>query len=160
MDLDQYVLEWEVVGDAGTKRVFETLLDVHGPRLSHAFVDAITDEPDLPATAARAKEELEKMGAHQRLGDRPRSRWGLVRALRGDPNMAVELDLQDADDLRILRDFGLFSIHMVAYLEDDDVPEIMSSDTGTAFTFFADEELIEQLVRVAKIPRAACVRIT
>ncbi len=65
MDLGLYSLDWETVGDAGTRRALDLLLELHAGSLGRGFVDAVTKESPLPERAAGALEELRRLAEAQ-----------------------------------------------------------------------------------------------
>ena len=158
MELGLYSLDWTTVGDAGAARVLDALLEVHEASLGAAFVDALTAESALPPEAAAALEELLLRTG----GQLPRkSSFGrrLLPDLSEDPLLAVPLDLGRATDLKLFRDFALFSSAAIVFLRDDDEPEIEIYDGGQAFTFFADDRILEAIVTNAEVPADALHRV-
>jgi hypothetical protein len=161
VDLGLYALEWEAVGDVGTSRALDFLLEVHGDSLGRAFVDAMTNESEVTADAGAALEELLRRAetqAAQRL-PRPALIHRLLPDLADDPRLAVELDLGDDADLKTFRDFALYSTGAVVFLRDDDEPEIEIYDSGKTFTFFGDDALVGELSGAAGIAPEAIHRV-
>jgi hypothetical protein len=161
VDLALYSLSWLEAGDAGAGRALDVLLGLHAASLDRGFVDAVTDETALPAEAAAALDELTRRAHAQAALRLPkRSLVGrLLPDLARDPLLAVELDLGNEADLRLFRDFALFSTGAVVFLRDDDEPEIEIYDAGQSLTFFADQTVLEALVTTGGIPPDALERV-
>lgn len=161
VELGLYSLDWTTVGDAGAARVLDALLEVHQASLGPAFVDAVTAESVLPPEAAVALDELLQLAGMQATERLPKASFGrrLLPDLAEDPLLAVRLDLGRDADLKLFRDFGLFSSAAIVFLRDDDEPEIEIYDGGQAFTFFADEAILEAVVTSAAVPADAINRV-
>lgn len=161
MDLGLYALDWETVGDAGTARVLDHLLEVHEAALGRAFVDAMSNESPLPDAAAAALEELLRLADAQAAVRLPKPAFArrLLPSLADDPLLAVELDLGTDAHLKTFRDFALFSTASVVFLRDDDEPEIEIYDSGKSFTFFADEPMLAGLADKAGVTRDGIYRV-
>ena len=106
------------------QQVFETVLGLHAPRLSHAAVgvnSASLAPEELPAGASQAAVELRRLGAtaSRRNGSRYR------RALTAS---TAQLDLQDPDQLDLLRRFGPFSTDLRIWVEDDPLPVVQATE--------------------------------
>jgi hypothetical protein len=91
-----------------TKWVFDTVLGLHAPRLSHAAVgvnSASLPPEELPASVSQAAVTLRQLTATaaRRNGSRYR------RALAAS---TAHLDLQDPDQRDLLRRFGPFSTNL------------------------------------------------
>ena len=160
MDLGLYSLDWETVGDAGTRRALDLLLELHAGSLGRGFVDAVSNESPLPKGAAAALEELLQL-ADAQARQRPPNRSFTRRLLpdpSDDPLLAVELDLGRDDHLDLFRRFAPFSTGAVVFLRDDDQPEIELYDSAKSFTFFADQTILEELATKAAIPPDALHR--
>lgn len=144
---------WEVLA-----KLFEALLGLQRSRLTGAFVDAVSDNKDLPVEAKRARDRLVQFGS-ERESERRRNSKGLGRLRRGDPQMRIELDLRDAEHFELLRTYGLYSIHAEVFVEGFTSPAITAHDSGWSFTFLADAGLVEQAVKDAGIAREIVKRI-
>lgn len=160
MDLGLYSLDWTTVGDAGTRRALDVLIDIHRDALGTAFVDATTDEYPLPPAATAAFEELLALAGAQAAERLPRTSLfsRLFPDVGDDPRVAVRLDLANGAYLDLFRNAALFSTGAVVFLRDDDEPEIEIYDSGKSFTFFADTLLLDRL-STAGVPREAVHRI-
>jgi uncharacterized membrane protein len=103
-------------------RLFDLVLGLHQPVLSHAAVGAggPPDPEGLPADARRAAGELERLAATARAGA-----W-YRRALRGT---AASLDLRDPGQLDLLRRYGPYSTDTRVWVEGDPEPVIESTET-------------------------------
>jgi uncharacterized membrane protein len=104
--------------------VFDTVLGLHAPRLSHAAVgvnSASLSPEDLPADASKAAVELRRLAAtaSRRNGSRYR------RALTAS---TAHLDLQDPDQLDLLRRYGQFSTDLRIWVENDPLPVVQASE--------------------------------
>jgi hypothetical protein len=93
------------IGQEAALALFDRVLALHGPRLSHATVVVETGDwlgrESLPADARRAAVELQRLGATKRSG----GSW-YRRALSAG---SVRLDLREERQLDLLRRFGPFS---------------------------------------------------
>jgi hypothetical protein len=105
--------------------VFDAVLGLHGPRLSHAAVrvDSGSRPPeDLPADASQAALKLRQLAA---TASRPNDRW-YRRALAAG---IAHLDLQDSGQLDLLRRYGPFSIDLRTWVEGDPLPVVQAAET-------------------------------
>lgn len=161
MDLGLYSIEWEAAGDAGTSRALDFLLAAHEGSLGRGFVDAVTEERELPIAAATALDELKQLSDAQAAERLPKPSFvrRLFPDLADDPRLAVELDLSNDAHLGLFRAFALYSTGAVIFLRDDEQPEIEIYDSGKSFTFFADAALLEELMATAGIPADAVHRV-
>jgi hypothetical protein len=106
------------------QQVFDTVLGLHAPRLSHAAVgvnSASRSPEELPAGASKAAVELRRLAAtaSRRNGSRYR------RALTAS---TAHLDLQDSDQLDLLRRFGPFSTDLRIWVEDNPLPVVQATE--------------------------------
>lgn len=104
--------------------LFERVLDLHGPRLSHATVGVALGDwlgrAELPADARQAATELERIaGADRRSGPWYR---------RSLPSGMTRLDLRDADQLRLLRRYGPYSADTKVWVEGDPDPAVETAE--------------------------------
>jgi uncharacterized membrane protein len=104
--------------------VFDTVLGLHAPRLSHAAVgvnSASLPPEELPATVSQAAITLRQLAATaaRRNGSRYR------RALAAS---TAHLDLQDPEQLNLLRRYGPFSANLRIWVEDDPLPVIQATE--------------------------------
>jgi hypothetical protein len=105
--------------------VFETVLDQHAPRLSHAAVgvDSASLSPEeLPAGASQAAVTLGRLAATASRGNGSRYQRALAAG-------SAHLDLQDPDQLDLLRRYGPFSTDLRVWVEDDPVPVVQATET-------------------------------
>jgi hypothetical protein len=104
--------------------VLDTVLGPHAPRLSHAAVgvnSASLAQEDLPAGAREAALTLRQLAAtaSRRNGSRYR------RALTAS---TAYLDLQDPNQLDLLRRYGPFSTDLRIWVEDDPMPVVQATE--------------------------------
>ena len=105
--------------------VFDTVLGLHAPRLSHAAVEvnsASLPPEELPAGVSQAAVTLRQLAATaaRRNGSRYR------RALAAS---TAHLDLQDPDQLGLLRRYGPFSTDLRVWVGDDPLPVVQATET-------------------------------
>jgi uncharacterized membrane protein len=106
------------------EQVFDTVLGLHAPRLSHAAVgvNSTSLPPDeLPAGASQAAVTLRQLAATARRRNGSRYRRALAALI-------AHLDLQDPDQLDLLRRFGPFSTDLRSWVEDDPLPVIQATE--------------------------------
>ena len=104
--------------------MLDTVLGLHAPRLSHAAVgvnSASLAPEELPAGANQAAVELRRLAAtaSRRNGSRYR------RALTAS---TAQLDLQDPNQLDLLRRYGPFSTDLRIWVEDDPLPVVQATE--------------------------------
>jgi uncharacterized membrane protein len=104
--------------------VLDTVLGLHAPRLSHAAVgvnSASLPQQELPAGALQAAVTLRQLAAtaSRRNGSRYR------RALTAS---TAHLDLQDPNQLDLLRRFAPFSTDLRIWVEDDLLPVVQATE--------------------------------
>jgi uncharacterized membrane protein len=104
--------------------VLDTVLGLHAPRLSHAAVgvnSASLPPQELPAGASQAAVTLRQLAAtaSRRNGSRYR------RALTAS---TAHLDLQDPNQLDLLRRFAPFSTDLRIWVEDDPLPVVQATE--------------------------------
>jgi hypothetical protein len=105
--------------------VCETVLRLHAPRLSHAAVgvnSASLPPEELPARASQAAVTLRRLAATASRGNGSRYRRALAAG-------SAHLDLQDPDQLDLLRWYGPFSTDLRVWVEDDPVPVVQATET-------------------------------
>jgi uncharacterized membrane protein len=112
------------LGQEAALALFERVLALHGPRLSHASVAVSTGDwlgrEAMPADARRAAVELERLAATARSG-----RSWYRRALAAG---TVELDLRDRGQLELLRRFGPFSTDARVWVEGRPDPVVETAE--------------------------------
>jgi uncharacterized membrane protein len=104
--------------------VFDTMLGLHAPRLSHAAVgvnSASVAQEDLPAGASQAALTLRQLAATA-------SRRNGSRYQRALAASVAHLDLQDPDQLDLLRRFGPFSTDLRVWVEEDPLPVVQATE--------------------------------
>jgi hypothetical protein len=105
--------------------LFDRVLALHGPRLSHATVAVETGDflgrEALPADARRAAVELQRLAAAKRSG----GSWRKLLAAG-----TVRLDLREQGELDLLRRFGPFSTDARVWTDDQPDPVV---ETAEAF---------------------------
>jgi uncharacterized membrane protein len=105
--------------------VCETVLRLHAPRLSHAAVgvnSASLPPEQLPASASQAAVTLRRLAATASRGNGSRYRRALAAG-------SAHLDLQDPDQLDLLRWYGPFSTDLRVWVEHDPVPVVQATET-------------------------------
>jgi uncharacterized membrane protein len=124
--------------------VFDTVLGLHRPRLSHAAVrvDSGSLSPeDLSADVSQAALKLRQLAA---TASRRSDPW-YRRALAAD---LAHLDLQDPDQLDLLRQYGSFSIDLRIWVEGDPLPVVQAAealDGQPRVTYRLDTEELDRL---------------
>jgi uncharacterized membrane protein len=104
--------------------VLDRVLEVHGPRLSHAVVEVdgggwlATEE--LPTAVRTAAARLRQLAADTRRG----ASWYQRARTRG----LVRLDLGQPDQLDLLRRYGPFATHLQVWAHGDPLPVIETAD--------------------------------
>jgi uncharacterized membrane protein len=103
--------------------LFERVLALHGPRLSHAAVAVATGNwlstEALPADARRAALELQRLGAAKRSGGSWRQRLAAG---------TVRLDLHEQGELDLLRRFGPFSTDTRVWIDEQPDPVVETAE--------------------------------
>jgi uncharacterized membrane protein len=105
--------------------VLDTVLGFHAPRLSHAAVgvnSASLPPEDLPAGVSQAAVTLRQLAATAARGNGSRYRRALAAS-------TAHLDLQDPDQLDLLRRYGPFSTNLRVWVEDDSLPVVQATET-------------------------------
>jgi hypothetical protein len=105
--------------------VFDTVLSLHAPRLSHAAVgvnSASLPPEELPAGVSQAAITLRQLAATASRGNGSRFRRALAAT-------TAHLDLQDPEQLDLLRQYGPFSTDIRIWVEDDPLPVIQATET-------------------------------
>jgi hypothetical protein len=112
------------LGREAALALFDRVLALHGPRLSHATVAVATGDwlgrEALPADARRAAVELQRLGA----ATRSDAAW-YRRALQAG---IVRLDLRDHGQLELLRRFGPFSTDARVWADGDPEPVVETAE--------------------------------
>ena len=104
--------------------MFDTMLGLHAPRLSHAAVgvnSASVAQEDLPAGVSQAALTLRQLAATA-------SRRNGSRYQRALAASVAHLDLQDPDQLDLLRRFGPFSTDLRVWVEEDPLPVVQATE--------------------------------
>jgi uncharacterized membrane protein len=124
--------------------VLDRVLAIHGPHLSHAIVDVdsggwlATEELPAPARTAAARLQRLAADAHRRASRYQRARAG----------GSVRLDLDQSDQLELLRRFGPFSTDLKVWVHGDPLPVAETADRFgdlLRFIYRLDEAELEQL---------------
>lgn len=123
--------------------VFHRFLDLRRPQLTKAVVDAISDDKHPPSDVEEARRKLIDLG---------RNRPG-----RGDPQMAIELDLTNSEHFALLRTFGLYSIYALVYEEGQDIEDQLDramgvDDSGYSIDVLVHDAELRQLADDAGLP--------
>jgi YibE/F-like protein len=112
------------LGQEAAMALFERVLALHGPRLSHASVAVAGGDwlgrEALPADARRAAVKLQRLGTAARSG----AAW-YRRALSAG---TVRLDLRDPGQLELLRRFGPFSTDARVWADGDPDPVVETAE--------------------------------
>ena len=104
--------------------MFETVLGLHAPQLSHAAVGVSSgsSSPEgLPADASQAAVELRRLAATASRRNDPWYRRALAAGI-------AHLDLQDPDQLDLLRRYGPFSTNLRIWVENDPLPVVQATE--------------------------------
>jgi uncharacterized membrane protein len=104
--------------------MLETVLALHAPRLSHAAVgvnNASLPLEEFPADASQAAVTLRQLAATAARGNGSRYRRALAASV-------AHLDLQDPDQLDLLRCYGPFSTDLRVWVQDDPVPVVQATE--------------------------------
>jgi hypothetical protein len=139
--------------------VLDRVLAIHGPHLSHAIVDVdsggwlATEELPAPARTAAARLQRLAADAHRRASRYQRARAG----------GSVRLDLDQSDQLELLRRFGPFSTDLKVWVHGDPLPVAETADRFgdlLRFIYRLDQAELEQLraaLTRAGLPSSALV---
>jgi len=122
--------------------VWDRVLAVHGPHLSHAVVDVdsgawLTAE-ELPAEVKRAASRLRQLAADAQRG----ASWYQRTRTRG----LVSLDLGRPDELELLRRYGPFTTDARVWVHGDPLPVVETGDSFgdlPRFTYRLDQAELE-----------------
>jgi uncharacterized membrane protein len=104
--------------------IFDTVLGLHAPLLSHATVGVgggSSTLEELPADAIQAAVELRRRAA---TASRRNGSWYRRARAAG----IAHLDLQDPDQLDLLRHYGPFSTDLWIWVEDDPLPVVQATE--------------------------------
>ena len=128
--------------DAGV--VLDHILEVHGPRLSHAIVEIDTGSwlaaEELPADVRTAAARLRRLAADAQRG----ASWYQRARTRG----LVRLDLGQPDQLDLLRRYGPYTTHLQVWAHGDPLPVIETTDSFgdlPRFTYRLDPGEVDQV---------------
>jgi hypothetical protein len=124
--------------------VWDRVLAVHGPHLSHAIVDVdsgawLTAE-ELPAEVKRAAARLRQLAADAQRG----ASWYQRTRTRG----LVSLDLGHPEELELLRRYGPFTTDARVWVHGDPTPVLETGDSFgdlPRFTYRLDPAEFEQV---------------
>jgi uncharacterized membrane protein len=104
--------------------VFETVLRLHAPRLSHSAVgvnSASLPPEELPADVSQAAVTLRRLAATASPGNGSRYRRALASGV-------AHLDLQDPHQFDLLRRYGPFATDLRVWVQDDPVPVVQATE--------------------------------
>ena len=128
--------------DAGL--VWDRVLAVHGPHLSHAVVEVDTGNwlaaEELPADVRTAAARLRRLAADAQRG----ASWYQRARTRG----LVRLDLSQPDQLDLLRRYGPYTTHLQVWAHGDPLPVIETADSFSdlpRFTYRLDPAEVDQV---------------
>lgn len=120
----EYCVDRDLLDPRESELACQAVLEVVLARVETAWIDAYSDEDELPEVAREAQKELFRMG---------RARES------GDPGMGIDLDVSRGDHVRLLRTFASWSIG--AELYDGAMQRVAHiSDTGSSVCFNVTEE--------------------
>jgi hypothetical protein len=126
--------------DAGL--VWDRVLAVHGPHLSHAVVEVDSGgwlaAEELPADVRTAAARLRQLAADAQRG----ASWYQRARTRG----LVRLDLGQPDQLDLLRRYGPYTTHLQVWAHGDPLPVIETADSFgdlPRFTYRLDPAEVE-----------------
>jgi uncharacterized membrane protein len=122
--------------------VWDRVLAVHGPHLSHAVVDVdsgawLTAE-ELPAEVKRAASQLRQLAADAQRG----ASWYQRTRTRG----LASLDLGRPEELELLRRYGPFTTDARVWVQGDPLPVVETADSFgdlPRFTYRLDQAELE-----------------
>jgi uncharacterized membrane protein len=124
--------------------VWDRVLAVHGPHLSHAMVDVDSGgwlaTEELPAPAKTAASRLRQLAADAQRG----ASW-YQRARAGG---LVRLDLTHPEELELLRRYGPFTTDAKVWVRGDPTPVIETGDSAgdlPRFTYRLDQAELERV---------------
>jgi hypothetical protein len=124
--------------------VLDRILDVHGPRLSHAVLEVDTGNwlaaEELPAEVRTAAARLRRLAADAQRG----ASWYQRARTRG----LVRLDLSQPDQLDLLRRYRPYTTHLQVWAHDDPLPVIETADSFSdlpRFTYRLDPVEVDQV---------------
>ena len=118
-----YALRGRLTPEAD-QMVLETVLGLHAPPLSHAAVgvnSASLPPEELPVGASQAAITLRRLAATASRSNGSRYRRALAAA-------TAQLDLQDPDQVDLVRQFGPFSTDLRIWVENDPLPVIQATE--------------------------------
>lgn len=121
--LTEYCVDRDLVDAADAARACQAVIEVVLPRVHEAWIDAISDEKDLPAAVRTVQDALVRVG-------RPQG--------RGADGFGVQLDVRQSDHVRLLRAFAPWSIGVELY-DAAMVWVAYFSDTGSSVCFNVTE---------------------
>ena len=96
----EYCVDRDVVDPVEFSRACQAVIDVVLPRVERAWIDAISDQKDLPVAARATQAALVQVGRAQGCGD---------------SGFGIELDIHQSDHVRLLRAFASWSIGVELY---------------------------------------------
>lgn len=135
--LTEYCVDRDLVDAADAARACQAVIDAVLPRVEEAWIDAISDEKELPTAAREIQEALVRVGQAQG---------------RGDDGFAVQLDVRQPDHVRLLRTFASWSIGVELY-DAAKVWVAYFSDTGSSVCFnVTDAEAIGVQAALGGLP--------
>lgn len=133
----EYLIDREFQQTSEVERVCQVVLGVVLSRVETAFIDAYSDVVELPDAARAAQAAL----------------FGMGRARdEGDPGMAIDLDVRNAEHVRLLHAFVAWSIG--AELYDGEMRWVAYiSDTADSISFnVTDEEIARIRAALSEVP--------
>ena len=133
----EYCVDRDLLDPRESEFACQAVLRVVLARVDTAWIDAYSDEDDLPEAAREAQKELCRMG---------RARES------GDPGMAIDLDISQSDHVRLLRTFASWSIGVELY--DSSMQWVAYiADTGSSMCFnVTDEEAAAIRADLGELP--------
>lgn len=134
------------IGMEGVQRVSEALIELLGPNLSHASIDAISDDKTLPDEVQLALEKLISMARERDYEMNKSAGRRTHRRTEEEPSLtALNLSLDQEENVKLLKVFGPFSIYAEVYVQGDSEPVLVFDDSGTSITFRLEPERLSLL---------------
>jgi hypothetical protein len=135
--LTEYCVDRDLADAADAARACQAVIDVVLPRVHEAWIDAISDEKDLPAAARTVQAALVRLGRPQGCGD---------------DGFGIRLDVRQSDHVRLLRAFASWSIGVELY-DAATVWVAYFSDTGSSVCFnVTDAEAVAIQAALGNLP--------
>lgn len=133
-------MDRDLAGAVDSERACQAVIDVVLSRVGEAWIDAISDEKDLPAAARVTQDALVQVGRTQGCGD---------------SGVGIELDVRQPAHVSLLRAFAPWSVGVELY-DAAMVWVAYFSDTGSSVCFnVTDEEAVAIQAALGSLPMIA-----